>query len=271
MLGFEIIRPRSVSGPTTLTVLSVLAASVAMTACGDVVPAAHQQLLAAEAARTPDHVLFVFDRSGSIEPETLDRARVLMNDRIRALTHGDQLSVMELLQRSLAEPPKRWSQPIPSRERTDMILPGDSVSRVRFLRDAVNLLAPFADSTDRHRITGTDILSTMHDISADFRATPNHAKTLVIFSDMLQSTSEIEMEGARRMPSSEWVFKAAAGGRLPDLTGVCVYVVGGRVDTRHGQAVKNFWKQYFDATGATLYDRNYSLRPVEIPTSDPCA
>lgn len=254
-----------------LIVAAVAGGALASTGCGDVVPPAHRELLAAEAARTPEHVLFVFDRSGSIKPETLDRSRVLMNQRIGALTHGDQLTVMELLQRSLAEPPKRWSQPIPARERTDMVLPGDSVSRARFLRDAVSLLENFADSTGRHLITGTDILSTMHDIAADFDATPDHAKTLILFSDMLQSTPDIEMEGARRMPGSQWVFKSAAGGRLPDLTGVCVYVVGGRVDTNHGQNVKNFWKQYFDATGATLYDRNYSLRPVEIPTSDPCA
>lgn len=242
-----------------------------LSGCGDVVPAAHQQLLAAEAARTADHVLFVYDRSGSIKPETLARAKQLMDGRIRALTFGDRLSVMELLQRSLAEPPKRWSQEIPGRERTDMVLPGDSTSRARFLRDAITLLEPFADSLNRHRIQGTDILSTLHDISADFKATPDHAKTLVIFSDMLQSTAEIEMEGSARMPRADWVFRAAAGGRLPDLSGVCVFVIGGRVDTRHGQRVKNFWKQYFDATGATLYDRNYSLRPVEIPTADPCA
>jgi len=261
---------RTILRPGALT-LSVAAAGIAFSGCGDVVPVAHQELLAAEAARTSEHVLFLFDRSGSIKPETLDRANQLMNGRIGELTFGDRLSVMELLQRSLAEPPKRWSQAIPARERTDMVLPGDSISRVRFLRDAVTLLESFADSTDRHKIQGTDILSTLHDVAADFRATTDYGKTLVIFSDMLQSTAEIEMEASARMPRSDWVFRAAAGGRLPDLSGVCVYVVGGRVDTRHGQSVKNFWKQYFDATGATLYDRNYSLRPVAIPATDPCA
>ena len=159
------------SGPTKFRFrfgamrLSVLAGSLALAGCGDVVPAAHQALLAAEAARTPDHVLFVFDRSGSIKPETLARGKELMDARIAALTHGDQLTVMELLQRSLAEPPKRWSQAIPQRDRPDMVLPGDSVSRVRFLRDAVTLLGSFADSTDRQQIQGTDILSTLHDIA----------------------------------------------------------------------------------------------------------
>lgn len=256
---------------TALVLAASAAGTAALSGCGDMVPAAHQELLAAEAARTPDHILFVYDRSGSIKPETLDHANKLMNYRISKLTHGDRLSVMELLQLSLTERPKRWSQEVPGRERSDMILPSDSVSRVRFLRDAVTLLETFADSTGRHRIRGTDILSTLHDVSADFRATPEHKKTLVIFSDMFQSTREIEMEAAARMPRSNWVFKAASDGRLPDLSGVCVYIVGGRVDTRHGQRVKNFWKQYFDATGATLLDRNYSLRPVEIPTTDPCA
>jgi hypothetical protein len=33
--------------------------------------------------------------------------------------------------------------------------------------------------------------------------------------------------------------------------------------------VKTFWSDYFEATGASLFDHNYSLRPVSLPT-DPC-
>jgi len=51
---------------------------------------------------------------------------------------------------------------------------------------------------------------------------------------------------------------------------VCIVVVGARTDTADGQRVKGFWKDYFDATGAILLDRNYSLRPVRLP-EDACA
>ena len=86
---------------------------------------------------------------------------------------------------------------------------------------------------------------------------------------MLQSGSEIEMEGLRRMPGDDWIESRKTSGRLPDLSGVCVVVIGGRIDTETGQRVKGFWSEYFKATGANLYDHNYSLRPVTLPT-DPC-
>ena len=247
-----------------------LVAVVLLSGCGDVVPAAHQELLAEEASRTPEHAQFVFDRSYSITNEQLERGRELMATRVLTRMHGDHLTAQEVLQRSITETPKRWSQAVPDRQHDGMVLASDSVSRQRFLRDAVTYLGSFASEQGREQIQGTDILSTLHDVAANFHATPNHRKTLVLFSDMLQSNGEIEMEGARRMPGSGWVFRAAADGRLPDLTGVCVLVVGARVDNSHGQAVKAFWKTYFDATGATLYDRNYQLRPVALPEGDPC-
>jgi len=244
---------------------------LSLLACGDMVPAAQQELIAEEAARTPEHVQFVFDRSYSITGEQLALAEQLMGQRLLELHHGDQVTAQELLQRSIIETPKRWSQAVPDRERADLLLASDSVSRQRFLRDAVTYLGAFADPQGRDEIMGTDLLSTLHDVAADFHARPGHRKTLVLFSDMMQSTDEIEMEGGRRMPGSNWVFRAAADGRLPDLSGVCVIVVGARVDNTLGQKVKTFWKTYFDATGATLYDRNYSLRPVRLPAGDPCA
>jgi hypothetical protein len=48
-----------------------------------------------------------------------------------------------------------------------------------------------------------------------------------------------------------------------------VVVIGARVDTDLGQRVKAFWDDYFEATGATLLDRNYTLRPVTLP-EHPC-
>ncbi len=41
------------------------------------------------------------------------------------------------------------------------------------------------------------------------------------------------------------------------------------MDTDASQRVKRFWRDYFDATGAVMLDRNYTLRPVELP-EHPC-
>ncbi len=77
------------------------------------------------------------------------------------------------------------------------------------------------------------------------------------------------MEGLRRMPDARWVEREQANGTLPDLSGLCIYVVGARVDTKQSQHVKDFWQQYFDVTGAVFETRNYTLRPVDLP-EHPC-
>ncbi|MFW6089587.1 MAG: hypothetical protein ACODAB_07530, partial [Gemmatimonadota bacterium] len=117
-----------------------------------------------ELTRTPPElVVFVYDRSTSISSTQLEIARQLTNERIRKLDHGDRIAAHQLLQRSLDEPPQRWSETVPAREFTERAMASDSVSRARFLRDAQDYLIAFTDSTEREDIGGTDILSTLHD------------------------------------------------------------------------------------------------------------
>ncbi len=218
---------------------------------------------------TPQLVVFVYDRSTSISHHQLDLARQLTNDRIRKLDHGDRIAAHQLLQLSLEEPPQRWSETVPQRQFTEQAMMRDSVTRARFLRDAQDYLVAFTDTTSRDNIDGTDILSTLHDVSADLQAAPGREATLYIFSDMLQSNRSIDMEGLRKMPPSGWIEREKANETLPDLSGLCVYVIGARVDTRESQRVKDFWQEYFEATGAAFESRNYTLRPVELP-EHPC-
>mgnify|MGYP000538382254 CR=1 FL=1 len=103
-----------------------------------------------------------------------------------------------------------------------------------------------------------DGAATLHDVAADLQAGPGREATLYIFSDMLQSNRSIDMEGLHIMPPPGWVDREKANGTLPDLTGLCVYVIGARVDTRASQQVKDFWEEYFAATGAALVKVNRS-------------
>ncbi len=223
-----------------------------------------------ELTRTPPElVVFVYDRSTSISGTQLEIARQLTNERIRKLDHGDRIAAHQLLQMSLDEAPQRWSETVPTREFTDRAMASDSVSRARFLQDAQDYLISYTDSTAREDIGGTDILSTLHDVAADVRAAGGRSATLYLFSDMLQANRQMNMEGLARMPPSDWVETEQAKGTLPDLSGLCVVVIGARVDTDLGQRVKAFWDEYFEATGATLLDRNYTLRPVTLP-EHPC-
>ena len=147
---------------------------------------------------TPQLVVFMYDRSTSISDHQLELARQLTNDRIRKLDHGDRIAAHELLQLSLEEPPHRWSETIPQRQFTEQAMTRDSVTRARFLRDAQDYLVVFTDTTGRGDIDGTDILSTLHDVSADLQAARGREATLYIFSDMLQSNRSIDMEGLQQ-------------------------------------------------------------------------
>lgn len=209
--------------------------------------------------------IFVYDRSGSMPEYQLERAQELTASKIRELDHGDRIVAMELLEASLDEPPRRWSQRVPEREYPDMEVGSDSVARARFLRDARVYMQRFTDPDEREPSRGTDILSTLHDVAADVRAYDDHRTTLYLFSDMLQANPDLDFERPGVEPPAGWVEEAKSEDRLPDLTGLCVVVVGGRTDTEKGQAVKEFWRRYFEATGANLSDRTYTLRPVELP------
>ena len=82
---------------------------------------------------------------------------------------------------------------------------------------------------------------------------------------MLQSTSAFEFEGGRRMPAEGWVSAQARQGLLPSLDGACVVVVGADPTTPHGQRVRAFWGEYFDAAGARLDPGNYRVRAPTDP------
>lgn len=222
-----------------------------------------------EDAEPKELVVFVYDRSTSLPDHTLEMARQLTRERLDKLGHGDRIAAVQVLQLSLAEPPRRWSQQVPEREYTGAAIRADSASRARFLENVKIYLEPFSDPDDRNDITGTDLLSTMHDVAEELRPYRDRRATLYLFSDMLQSTREMEMERLQRMPPGNWVSDMKSRERLPELSGLCVVVVGARVDTEAGQKVKAFWEEYFEATGATLLDENYMLRPVELPTH-PC-
>ena len=248
-----------------LAALVATITGLALAACG---PGPNLDASEAE-SRTPELAIFVYDRSASISDYQLELAQQLTRQRIAALKHGDRIAAVQVLQLSLDEPPERWSQDVPKREWEGMDVARDSVTLARFQRDADAYLRAFTDAADREKIMGTDLLSTFHDVAAEVRPFRDYRTIVYVFSDMLQSGTAIEMEGLRRMPPEDWVESRKSTGRLPDLNGACLVVIGARVDTDASQQVKEFWSGYFTATGATLFDHNYSLRPVSLPL-DPC-
>lgn len=257
-------------GSRSIPLLAPFALSVlipGLAGCGDA--DVRSSAPAVDGALTPRQLVLIYDRSTSITGGELYLYRQLTNQVIQALDHGDRIVAHEMLQLSLEEPPQRWAQRVPEREFENRMMERDAENRERFLKDVRDYLGKFTETQGRDNYLGTDVLSTLHDVAADVRGFPDHRTTVILFSDMLQATDEINMEDMIRMPEADWVAQRAADGRLPDLSGACIVVAGARTDTAEGQRVKSFWKDYFTATGATFHDHNYAYRPVRIP-DNPC-
>jgi hypothetical protein len=244
--------------------LSLLALVLLAGACGGDPPPAPP-----EDGRQAELLILVYDRSSSISEHELEHYQEATRSRLNDLHHGDHLVAFEILEQSLAESPTRWASSVPEREFSDRVMQRDSVTRARYLQDARDYLTRFTNSEDREPAMGTDILSTLHLVANEVAGYPEHRATVVLFSDMLQANEVMNMEGLVRMPSANWIQNEANAGTLPDLSGVCVVVVGARVDTQASQRVRAFWEEYFETTGATLLDRNYQYRAVRIPAR-PC-
>jgi hypothetical protein len=76
-------------------------------------------------------------------------------------------------------------------------------------------------------------------------------------SDMLQSTPDVDMEKAGGVPPRAWITEREAQRRLPDLHDACIVIAGAEVSTPRGARVRQFWEDYFRATGAHLPQENY--------------
>jgi hypothetical protein len=84
---------------------------------------------------------------------------------------------------------------------------------------------------------------------------------------MLQSTGEVNMERPGGVPADSWIDQRKSEGRLPNLRGICVFVVGADPTSSTGVRVRHFWQHYFDATGATFAPasyRNMVADPAEL-------
>jgi hypothetical protein len=92
-------------------------------------------------------------------------------------------------------------------------------------------------------------------------------RTLIIFSDMRQSTPDLDLEAPNVLPPFATVTTRC--GAIPRLRNVQIYVLGadgaGR-SSAYWQSLRGFWKDYFQNTGAAL--KSYSVLR-EMPQARP--
>jgi hypothetical protein len=105
--------------------------------------------------------------------------------------------------------------------------------------------------------TSTDLLAMLQRTADYAHGARGRRTTLLLVSDMLNATPELNMERAGGIPDARWVAQRKSEGRLPDLSGVCVVVAGADVASKRGAAARDFWRAYFTAAGARFQTQRY--------------
>jgi hypothetical protein len=196
-------------------------------------------------------------RSDVVRNEGVDFLNRLSNN----LHFGDRVTVLQVRQTGLIDHPKRWidSMPLPvdssyvtSRDNKQLAAEQENV------RDAIKVLSrlPLGD-----KVLHTDLLTTLNlsgEYAHDFGP---QQTTVLLLSDMLQSSNGIEMEHLKKMPSPGWIDAQSKLGTIPKLSGACVVVVGADATTPDGVKVRDFWQSYFVAAGTKLSSANYRATP----------
>jgi hypothetical protein len=196
------------------------------------------------------------DISGSRSPTQLAEARTLLVDLIGRLENGDRLVLVETYQGG-RDAARQWDDSIPPLRVDGRPRAVDRKHLERFRSSATMIANTFFDANRSETIMTTDLLTTVQR-AADYATAGNGRPTvLLLLSDMLNATRDLNMERAGGIPDSAWVAKRMAAGLLPDLHGVCVFAVGADVGSAQGVRARTFWRQYFHTAGATFDNRNY--------------
>jgi hypothetical protein len=144
---------------------------------------------------------------------------------------------------------------VPSVRVAEKVSPLDRNRLAEFRLEAHQVVDAIFKAAAATKIESTDIFGTLNRASDYTRASGVRRSTLVLLSDMENSTGELEM--ARTVPAHDWIASRKTTNRLPDLSRVCVVVSGANGTTAHGARIRQFWSDYLRQTGAELPTTNY--------------
>lgn len=196
------------------------------------------------------------DISASRRTAELDEARTLLQQLVDSTTFGDRLVLVETYQAGGA-PAKQWDRAAPALKRPPKPNGGERKKLEKFRQTARAVASSFVDAQRSKEVQSTDILATLQRAADYARGGHGRGTTVLLLSDMLNSTRELNMERAGGIPDQRWITDRKAQGRLPDLRGVCIVVAGADVASARGAQAREFWKAYFEAAGTRLHAANY--------------
>lgn len=106
----------------------------------------------------------------------------------------------------------------------------------------------------------TDIMSSLIVAQNVFKSQKRDNNVLVIMSDMVEDSVNYSFPKEKLTDDriAEIINNEKANGRLPDLSGVKVYVVAaGSKDSNQFLQVRKFWLRYLKEAGAIINEENY--------------
>lgn len=224
---------------------------VALAGCGggaaEAIPAGGPPSAAATAAR---RYIVGVDVSSSQSPTRREEARTLVNGLIDQLSYGDELTLVETY-RARSDAAGQWTTNAPAARNPVAPTSNDKRHLAQFRERVRTTAGAFFAPDPAHPVSSTDLLA-MLGRAGDYARGGTRPTTLLVVSDMLNSTPELNMERPGGIPNARWIAARKAEGTLPDLRGVCVVVAGADVASKRGAQVREFWRQFFTAAGASF-------------------
>ena len=212
-------------------------------------------------------VVVLFDGSGSAQTDAVRKLYQEAFDQVvKAVRPGDILAADVIADHPLTE--STFPVNVEFEEG-----PNRLVTEARTRQKRADVAKRVRDLLSRpEAVKSTRILDAILVVSRVFRNYDRPRKVLVLCSDMIE---ESERYNFLRQPPTATAIDRIVGeertaGRLPELRGVRVYVVGAgagtysRLPADHHVRVEKFWLQYFKATGAELDKVRYGASLIEF-------
>jgi hypothetical protein len=208
------------------------------------------------AASATNQYIVGIDLSASRSVEALRDSRRLVDNLVESRLHnGDELVLLEMYGSEDTDD-HQWIDSVPRARTPGIVTPTDRRKLDDFKAVAHQVIGAMFDPNRVRRIDNTDVFGTINRASDYAKGAQDRRPTLILLSDMENSTDEVRMERGG-IPTSGWIEARRSANRLPDVRGVCVVVAGAGTTTQREAAIRDFWVRYFAASGTALSATNY--------------
>jgi hypothetical protein len=173
------------------------------------------------------------------------------------MKYGDRLVVLQMYEAGVNDPEPRLDHTVSKSDDVTSLEERDQLEGVR--KGVKNAVDIFFRNALKKRAAHTDIITTLSIASETI--VPDSHNCLILLSDMLQSSKDLEFEHLRRMPTLAWIDKQKKEGLLRPLHRSEVVVIGADPSTHDGVIVREFWQKYFGESDASLKLQDYRTTP----------